>query len=1130
MSLATKIADKCNTLYSLITNTNKEVSSNTDSSITGNGYMEVSGKLDNFEFLEDANTTYKVVDKNRYVKIGDKVIDTYGDELVENGDFSDGINGFTAYTSGLVIENGTAKTTKTGFFTVDSVVFEIGKVYKISISAVELINGCNFRYNTGETILNFEKGYNEVVFTAKATNLQVETVAGVSIFDNISVKEVQVADFTNTAPNVTVVTSNAGVTGSKGDYFIDDVELLQSNFASSVADFSLTNGTGTLSSDGVRAHLVATSANTNFTKAISVTSGVELKITYEAEIGTSDYLQIIVSDSNENYVTFNTADSGVIRKTITFTPNESLINISLVGSNGDVYYSTPTIKRVSETFQATRNTVDMFDYTTDDGLVDYVYNTVIKVGNNHHVNVSTGDFYVAKYQTGGNFDFSNFDFTSDVNFTYLGTASAMSLDNPYFRDREDYGVTHQALAYHAWNTVSKSYEGIKTEILLNDMSVFATPKIVMEANEFTEVGSFLYQKGEYLCVPVVRTQMRNEGAYHPVYNPKGCAFAKHDANPTGDTATWYSQFSSINSLDDAFTKVYSADNSLPISGSGKVGRSSQAPDGKFYDVVYANDTIDMREFAKKATQFDIDLLRQDKIDNAVKNETTMASMVSRSNGGNACNISGTSITIFTAHDILSYDYTKVEIGDIFYLTDGVGNVVKGFYNGGILAPTDLQLEIIANNGFSGGVTPQNGSVRTFYINTNPIITSYSIDLIGDPANYPAMITDRLDAGLSVNGMYPLLVNQDGSSALPDGTSKTYTYSKKSLSPSANEIKTENGGATYEATTRTTNAVLNSSPSLGFPAPAVIWHSYETSNDPYEVTDSLSVIDVEPKVIASNSHSIYKGAKIASQIAGKITTGNGSRGLESKTLENAEIKDTKIYVASENNKTIDIKTGEIVLVDASTGNSSYYTIGHYYEAKEDMTGNPYTISGLTAYTNTSFWIEYSNRPTIQTTPEHNAIALDKEVSATGKWFNVLEEDDYSVHAGIFGQEMVWDSTRDEVGKPNFGNITSDTSRTYTKGNNYALRHSSFGAMDYKLIRVLNTFTVTAGGLPNLGVPDGTGKIRNISTGKESTWFELWDGTGFGDSGEFSNLSNTTSTDFNGKTVRSVHGSLALNIKR
>src|SRR5210317_1242433 len=52
------------------------------------GYTSVSKKLDNFVFKEDANFTYSVADKNRFVKFGDRVVDTYGEELVTNGDFS----------------------------------------------------------------------------------------------------------------------------------------------------------------------------------------------------------------------------------------------------------------------------------------------------------------------------------------------------------------------------------------------------------------------------------------------------------------------------------------------------------------------------------------------------------------------------------------------------------------------------------------------------------------------------------------------------------------------------------------------------------------------------------------------------------------------------------------------------------------------------------------------------------------------------------------------------------------------------------------------------------------------------------------------------------------------------------
>jgi len=96
--------------------------------------------------------------------------------------------------------------------------------------------------------------------------------------------------------------------------------------------------------------------------------------------------------------------------------------------------------------------------------------------------------------------------------------------------------------------------------------------------------------GECFAVPVALVSRRNQGAFHPQFNPNGSArFLDTD---TTTESMWYATDQTITSTADCFTH---ASGGALADEAGSNGR----PDGLYYDVVYAQDVQDLRYSAHK---------------------------------------------------------------------------------------------------------------------------------------------------------------------------------------------------------------------------------------------------------------------------------------------------------------------------------------------------------------------------------------------------------------------------------------------------------------------------------------------------------------------------------------------------
>lgn len=904
------------------------------------GYTQVSKKLDNFVFQEDANFTYSVADKNRFVKFGDKVVDTYGEELVTNGDFSDGTTGWATARATisnqdgelLIVGDGSANANlgTTSFST------SIGKMYKLTVGKLTSItNESRFVYigtsnGVGNILTQSNAPSGEYYFVAES----VETYIGLGgyanqsvIIDNISVKEIQTADFTNTAPTVTeIITDGSNSTSgavAKGEYVLDgNGELVTNGTFDTQGDWTFGDGTVAISggelvftNSGSAAQIYV--GNLIAGETYSITG--EVKTISSGELGFYGYPTI-------GWIGTSRSTTGALTGTfVAGIETEWLwVNTSIGGCTAT--FDNISVRRVSDVFQA-------------------------------------------------------------IDDAPLGTALT---NTAYFQDKTQIGVTHQSLAYHAYNTITSAYEGIKTEVLLTDTNAGDTTKEVMLANGFSEASEFLYSKGSYLCLPMGLAQMLNSGAYHPLgVNPYGTKSWYSDTNLI-NTRPWHSS-DIIYEPTTANSFLY-ATNGLHPSGygagsvesgaSGTYDGTGQIRDSKFYDIIYSDQFKDLREYAKIANKYEIELLREDKRVNSCVDEVVMSGWYTN----------GTNIQF--SNESLNKHLTN--IGAISYSTR-VSGYFRDYSSG-----TELECRAAADGvEITVYTATPNGSIQCYnreYLPTNPIISSntkLSIDLIGSPDNYPDVVKTRLASGVGINGVYPLLVSDGGDEVLITGGDKK--LSGKALpSPTQNRLLWDSSEGSYVLSVYNWVDSVNNDFDGAWASTDFILYTYTSANNPYTQCDPKPVLEVTPKAIASNSHSIYKGGDIASQVSGKITVGDS---MESKVLENSE--PVKYEFSSDDYLGTEVKQYVTIALNLGSSHASPGILGHYYE----RLGSSFTDTVGTMnwdFGTTTSWKDITVLPT------HPTLTLSANNGA--KWFETLEEDENgNVYAGVYGEEMVYDTT-------------------------------------------------------------------------------------------------------------------------
>ncbi|MGB1226472.1 MAG: hypothetical protein ACPG9K_01160, partial [Poseidonibacter sp.] len=488
--------------------------------------------------------------------------------------------------------------------------------------------------------------------------------------------------------------------------------------------------------------------------------------------------------------------------------------------------------------------------------------------------------------------------------------SLTPLTDTRFENRDNMPISNQIGMFHTLDS-NDNYIGITAEVLINDAYKVETPKAILVKNGFSEISEGLYSKGDKKYLFIGYWQTLNKSSYHPVFNMSGVGEVSNTAK--NSFGKW-GQYDSITSASGSF--IYSREAVLGDSGSvfDTIGKNCR-PDSKFYDIIYKDQFIDCREYSFKADSLVLEQMKKDKEFEGVEDcsqvyGTALVTVDGTSTysgypwGTNrwlhTTYVSGVNDALATSEFNSWVAYISSNSGRYYKCTYGNGDNVHINPLDGIGTPSDWtsgnNYDVIITN-----TIPHNS--QGSHLHT---------DLIGNPENYDKAMKDRLAEGKGLFGVSPLLVSDEGVSQLPNAdANQNFKLNKKILSIESS-IRTDNSGATYTDETvsiqNTTDYIKNHLDTVYRGAVSNTFVSYTAQNNPLHQSNPLAVIDVKEKVIASNSHSLYKGAIVGNCI-GKIQTGNGSNGLESKVLENVEVDENSNIQTTPKHSTLSLDNSD-----------------------------------------------------------------------------------------------------------------------------------------------------------------------------------------------------------------------------
>jgi len=218
---------------------------------------------------------------------------TFGSELVTNGDFGNDTNNWTPNSNAtLTIDNDKLKVTINGAsgYPSQSITTEIGKTYRITANSFIGTSSRLALYNTGDGQFRnlYEDGSFDFTITAASTSTQLRLYVygdgSYGLWDNISVKEVTDADFT--------FTRNSPATRVNSQGIVQSVSILGSNVVTNGnfetnTDWTLGDG---WSIGGNKASCDGTQTNTtNIVQTISTNIQnqlVKISFTLDISVGT----------------------------------------------------------------------------------------------------------------------------------------------------------------------------------------------------------------------------------------------------------------------------------------------------------------------------------------------------------------------------------------------------------------------------------------------------------------------------------------------------------------------------------------------------------------------------------------------------------------------------------------------------------------------------------------------------------------------------------------------------------------------------------------------------------------------------------------------------------------------------
>jgi hypothetical protein len=371
-------------------------------------------------------------------------------------------------------------------------------------------------------------------------------------------------------------------------------------------------------------------------------------------------------------------------------------------------------------------------------------------------------------------------------------------------------------------------------------------------------------KGLCFAIPIALVSRRNQGAFHPVWNPQGAGGWRNTTN--NNTVGWYApdfEGTPASAADCFFFGSPTAN--LPHGdGSGFIAsaKGSYRPDDKFYDAIYEGDVQDLRNSAHKQ---DLKRTLEREFNKMIAGE--FRGFENATKGLYEVETAATNTTNFITAG--TNHFPTLVVGD--YLT--VWDSISGQY---IRHKTTVVSA--ASSQFADNYGRVNGKPILYTAKTEQSTKEILwCDIVGDPADYPA---DWVSDGVMGNA---LLVGEEGEDYLDTGTYTNIGLIK--LSRKAKEgvqiLRSDDGGGSWTPLGTVSIGTDNQPDSGSGTGGAVIFMVfYLTEASPFELADNAEVLSLGD-VEAGNASETNKG-NLLGILINKVPTA-----AEVGTLEHAK---------------------------------------------------------------------------------------------------------------------------------------------------------------------------------------------------------------------------------------------------
>lgn len=399
----------------------------------------------------------------------------------------------------------------------------------------------------------------------------------------------------------------------------------------------------------------------------------------------------------------------------------------------------------------------------------------------------------------------------------------------------------------------------------------------------TTLSTNLAYEGKCFAIPIALVHRRNQGMYHPVYNPNG-------SKKASDNNFWYNTAISFTSISDCF------DPTKLLAASGYIGSVSGRPDGLFYDQVHEGDITDLRNSSKKVEDYNRLISRE------------FNKLVAGTNRGKEGSMELKNYITSTINTKAQYTYafgscTYVKLNNVppsgflqeVYLDDSFTIFIKGntkWYRA--VSASTVNNNIILHPMY-GNVTADftiANSVDVLFIKKSTRTKSNTLlhcDIIGNPTNYPASWKESGVFGT------PLILAEDGTSLLPDGAKDSFKLSRKANATPLLCLRSTDNGATWTSFTPTFSIPTNAITLTDEPAGNLVVVYYQTHTSMAVPVTNSEVLEIGDVFATTHYVGTYGGYLSNTLISKSPTSSGATRRFNYYKLNNCPMQPIPIRV-------------------------------------------------------------------------------------------------------------------------------------------------------------------------------------------------------------------------------------------